>query len=208
VFHVSPFCHVEGRYRFRFLRTWQGEDGAHGGPHRLRRRPGPAAADQRQRHAGARHARSARKALWRYPADDARRDARIHWQAPALWLKRVPFFRKPAACRGLPDPLTPAMNTTPMPTAMNTLPPRSGRNLRTGRRAPCCACCSACATARSRCNCPTARCRCSRFGRRQWPASRTLSATLHNWNVCARTEVRATSALPRATSPATGPHPT
>ncbi len=96
-FHVSPFCSVEGRYRFRFMRTQQGEaertvvrvdhDDAQGAllntsvsgtlepitPAALRR------------------------ALWRYPAMTAMVMARIHWQALQIWLKRVGFHRKPPA---------------------------------------------------------------------------------------------------------------
>ena len=37
-----------------------------------------------------------RRALWRYPAMTFGVMARIHWQALQLWLKKVPFFRKPA----------------------------------------------------------------------------------------------------------------
>ena len=95
VFHVSPFCRVEGEYVFRFLRT---------------------------EHAGAAHtvvrvdlhdaegallqtsvsgvlqpydASSARRALLGQPLMTLALIARIHWQALRLWLKRVPFFRKP-----------------------------------------------------------------------------------------------------------------
>ncbi len=96
-FHVSPFCSVEGRYRFRFMRAQQGQaertvvrvdhDDAQGAllntsvsgtlvpitPAALRR------------------------ALWRYPAMTAMVMARIHWQALQIWLKRVGFHRKPPA---------------------------------------------------------------------------------------------------------------
>jgi DUF1365 family protein len=36
-----------------------------------------------------------RTALWRYPLQSFGVIARIHWQALGLWLKRVPFVRKP-----------------------------------------------------------------------------------------------------------------
>jgi DUF1365 family protein len=39
---------------------------------------------------------SARTRLLRHAADDLGVIARIHWQALRLWLKRVPFFSKPA----------------------------------------------------------------------------------------------------------------
>jgi len=40
--------------------------------------------------------RSRRRALWAYPLMTFGVMARIHWQALLLFLKRVPFFRKPA----------------------------------------------------------------------------------------------------------------
>ncbi|PIZ23647.1 MAG: DUF1365 domain-containing protein, partial [Comamonadaceae bacterium CG_4_10_14_0_8_um_filter_57_29] len=36
-----------------------------------------------------------RRALWRYPAMTLGVMLRIHTQALRLWLKKVPFFRKP-----------------------------------------------------------------------------------------------------------------
>ncbi|MGH8821246.1 MAG: DUF1365 domain-containing protein [Rhodoferax sp.] len=97
VFHVSPFCKVDGRYRFRFLRTAQAgvqktvvrvdyDDAS--GPLLLTSVSGtlepitPAAV---------------RRALWRYPAMTFALIARIHWHALLLWLKRVQFLHKPPA---------------------------------------------------------------------------------------------------------------
>lgn len=97
VFHVSPFCSVEGGYRFRFFmgEGWQRTvvridyDDA-GGPLIQTSVSGklqPLTAE------------SARRALWQHPAMTLGVIARIHWQALRLWLKRVQFFRKPP----LPD---------------------------------------------------------------------------------------------------------
>ncbi len=96
-FHVSPFCRVEGRYRFRFLRTVH-KDQSHtvvrvdhdddAGPLLNTSVSGtlqpitPAALQ---------------RALWHYPAMTLMVMARIHWQALQIWLKRVGFHRKPAA---------------------------------------------------------------------------------------------------------------
>lgn len=96
VFHVSPFCAVEGGYRFRFMRT--GADGTERTVVRIdyddsdglllqtsvsgRLQPLTAAA--------------ARHALWRHPAMTLGVIARIHWQALQLWRKRVLVRRKPA----------------------------------------------------------------------------------------------------------------
>lgn len=94
-FHVSPFCRVEGGYRFRFLfapsrvRTVARIDYDDGAGALLRTsvsgelQPVTAAA--------------LRRALWRHPAQSLAIVARIHWQALRLWLRRVPFHRKPAA---------------------------------------------------------------------------------------------------------------
>jgi len=97
VFHVSPFCNVEGRYRFRFLRT------DHNGVERIVARVDH---DDAQGQplietslSGALEPvtpASLRRALLRYPALTLGVVARIHWQALRLWLKRVPFWRKPA----------------------------------------------------------------------------------------------------------------
>ena len=92
VFHVSPFCRVQGVYRFRFMRTadrmvarvdHDDESGAlletsvSG-----RLQPLTAA--------------SARAAFFGMPLMSLGVIARIHWQALRLWLDRVPFHRKPA----------------------------------------------------------------------------------------------------------------
>ena len=94
-FHVSPFCEVEGGYRFRFLVTEGRErtvvridyDDAQGAllQTSVSGTLEPATA------------KSLRKALWRHPAMTLGVIARIHWQALRLWAKRVRFIGKPAA---------------------------------------------------------------------------------------------------------------
>jgi DUF1365 family protein len=108
VFHVSPFCAVTGDYRFRFMRN-----DLH---------PGSAAT---RIDAGMRNARTIaridhhdaqglliqtsvsgllkpltsarlRAAFFGMPMMTLAVIARIHWQAVRLWIKRVPFFHKPA----------------------------------------------------------------------------------------------------------------
>lgn len=95
VLHVSPFCDVEGRYRFRFMLTAD------------RRRTvaridyddldGPLLQTSVSGTLQALTPRSVRKALWHYPLMTLGVVARIHWQAIRLWSKRVPFFAKPPA---------------------------------------------------------------------------------------------------------------
>jgi len=91
VFHVSPFCRVEGHYRFRFMRT----------PQRL-----VARVDHHDEHGALLQTSisgrleplspaSVRRAILGWPWMTLGVVARIHWQALRLWLKRVPFFTKP-----------------------------------------------------------------------------------------------------------------
>jgi uncharacterized protein len=99
VFHVSPFCHTEGEYRFRFVRRTDPQG-----------RPlhshvsvdlGDAVGPLLQTHLEGQLApitRTAlRRAFWGMPLMTFGVVLRIHWQALRLWLKRVPFHRKPAA---------------------------------------------------------------------------------------------------------------
>ena len=107
VFHVSPFCATAGHYRFRFLRT-DHPAGAAERAHpeatgRLIARidhdddQGPLLQTSVSGHLEPLTAASARRAFFGMPLMTLAVIARIHWQALQLWLKRVPFFGKPAA---------------------------------------------------------------------------------------------------------------
>jgi DUF1365 family protein len=104
-FHVSPFCHVAGEYRFRFLRT-----GLHPTGPNVRTKPARTLAridhhDEnglllRTSVSGSLAPLSAgriARALLAIPWLGVSVLARIHWQAAKLWFKRVPFVKKPAA---------------------------------------------------------------------------------------------------------------
>ena len=95
-FHVSPFCKVIGHYRFRFMRT-----GGHGAERIVARvdhhdDAGPLIETSISGTLEAATSASLRRAFWGYPALTFGIVARIHWQALKLWLRRVPFWRKPA----------------------------------------------------------------------------------------------------------------
>lgn len=91
--HVSPFCQVQGHYRFRFRlggATHCTSIDYHDAEGLLLR---TALSGQPVPMTG----RSVLGALLRYPLLGVGIVARIHWQALRLWLKRVPFFSKPPA---------------------------------------------------------------------------------------------------------------
>ena len=98
VFHVSPFNAVAGHYRFNFMRCTQA------GLERTLACIDYYDASEAlvlQTSVGGRLeplSRSAlRRAFWRYPLMTLGVVLHIHTQALRLWLKKVPFFRKPAA---------------------------------------------------------------------------------------------------------------
>ena len=98
-FHVSPFCDVAGGYRFRFMRSAGGADGA--APARtvarvdLHDAQGPLIQTSVSGRLRALTPASVRAAFFGMPLMTLGVIARIHWQALRLWLKHVPFFRKP-----------------------------------------------------------------------------------------------------------------
>jgi DUF1365 family protein len=93
VFHVSPFCPVEGGYRFRFMLTPDKQrtvarvdfDDSHG-PLIETSVSGRLEPITRE---------SIRRALWSYPMMTLGVILRIHLQAFKLFFKSAPFFRKP-----------------------------------------------------------------------------------------------------------------
>ena len=93
VFHVSPFCAVSGGYRFRFGRTAE----------RIVARvehfdkAGTLLITSVSGQLQALTPSSLRKACLSMPMLSYGVVARIHWQALALWRKRVPVFSKPVA---------------------------------------------------------------------------------------------------------------
>lgn len=97
VFHVSPFCEVEGRYRFRFMRV------ARNGCEKTLARidydddQGPLLQTSVSGDLHPITQQIIRRALWRYPLMTLGVMFHIHFQALRLWLKRVKYFRKPVA---------------------------------------------------------------------------------------------------------------
>jgi DUF1365 family protein len=92
VFHVSPFCRVEGQYRFRFMRTdsrivarIEHEDS-----------DGLIIKTSVSGELVPATKKNCARLLWRHPVASMALIAHIHWQALRLLLKRVPFFSKPA----------------------------------------------------------------------------------------------------------------
>lgn len=102
VFHVSPFCQVQGQYRFRFMRT----------PERLVARVdhddanGPLLETAISGDLRVLDRASAWRAIRDRPLMTFGVVALIHWQALRLWLKRVPFFAKP------PEPIAAVSRST------------------------------------------------------------------------------------------------
>jgi len=93
-FHVSPFCRIEGRYRFRFLLARR-EDGE-----RFVARidhddtEGELIRTSIEGRLAPLTAKSLARAVWGRPLFTFGVIVRIHWQALRLWAKRVPFFGK------------------------------------------------------------------------------------------------------------------
>jgi DUF1365 family protein len=97
VFHVSPFCQVEGSYRFRFMRVMRV------GQERTVARidhddaNGPLLQTSVSGRLEVITRASLHKALWRHPALTLGIVFHIHLQAARLWLKNVKFIKKPRA---------------------------------------------------------------------------------------------------------------
>jgi DUF1365 family protein len=94
-FHVSPFCRVEGDYRFRFMRTER-----EGVPQTVVRIDhddalGPLLQTSVSGVLEPATQQAIRKAMWHYPLMTLGVIVRIHWQALKLWRKRVPLVSKP-----------------------------------------------------------------------------------------------------------------
>ena len=96
IFHVSPFCAIEGGYRFRFMRTQRASESErtvaridhddNSGPLLLTSISGTAATLTTA---------STLRAFFSYPLMTFGVVIRIHFQALKLFIKRVPFFSKP-----------------------------------------------------------------------------------------------------------------
>jgi hypothetical protein len=91
VFHVSPFCEVEGLYRFRFA----GDARRQFAQIDYHDRDGKLIVTAIEGMARPIRASSLAKSFLGYPLMTAGVVARIHWQALRLWIRRVPWFSKP-----------------------------------------------------------------------------------------------------------------
>lgn len=91
VFHVSPFCAIEGRYQFRFVVTSQQSVARVDYDDAL----GPLLETSINGRLEPLTDAAIAGAFFRFPLFTFTVVARIHWQALKLWLKRLPFFPKP-----------------------------------------------------------------------------------------------------------------
>ena len=111
-FQVSPFCQIEGGYRFRFMRT--GLNAADGTGRCVARieyhdAQGPLLLTSVSGDLAPLNPARLRQALWRMPLLTLGVLVRIHWQALRLLAKRVPFIGRhgaPVAPPDLSDPST------------------------------------------------------------------------------------------------------
>lgn len=96
VFFVSPFCQVQGDYRFCFMRSHRSHTERtvvridHTDAQGLLLSTSVSGVLQPLTTARLRHA------LWTHPLHSLGVIVRIHWQALQLWVKRVPLIHKPA----------------------------------------------------------------------------------------------------------------
>ena len=95
VFHVSPFCKVEGRYRFRFMLARRADGERFVGRIDYDDADGPLLQTSIEGRLAPLDERRLLRTRFAYPAFTAFLVGRIHWQALKLWVKRVPFFSKP-----------------------------------------------------------------------------------------------------------------
>ncbi len=94
-FHVSPFCKIEGHYRFKFLNSGMAEAGEvavridhYVDQHLILATSQFGSLKNLTRH-------TLRRAFWSYPAFTWGVVLHIHWQALRLWLKKVPWHPHP-----------------------------------------------------------------------------------------------------------------
>lgn len=99
IFHVSPFCAVEGSYLFRFMHATQQQEGRT--VERIVARidyhdaQGPLLLTSVSGTLQPLNDANAAKAFLSHPLMTLGVIFRIHWQALKLFIKRVPFFSKP-----------------------------------------------------------------------------------------------------------------
>ena len=100
IFHVSPFCPVEGGYRFRFMRALRRQGDAAQECHLAcidyDDSSGPLLQTSLSGQARPISDWSVASAFFGYPFMSFGVIVRIHVQALRLWLKHLPFFPKPA----------------------------------------------------------------------------------------------------------------
>lgn len=97
VFHVSPFCKVEGGYRFRFMRVMRGEREQTLACIDYDDADGPLLQTSVSGRSADVSSASVARAFFCFPLMTFGVVLRIHVQALHLWFKRVPFFSKPEA---------------------------------------------------------------------------------------------------------------
>lgn len=100
IFHVSPFCQVEGSYRFRFMLAprLDGEAQVESSLARIDYddAAGPLLLTSISGRSSPVSDGSVLKAFFTYPLMTLGVVVKIHWQALRLWLRRVSFFSKPS----------------------------------------------------------------------------------------------------------------